>query len=538
MPAPTVAVTAALLAVLIGGGEALARIPETASDYAPGDARYHSYAEMREHIQAMERAHPDIVRVFSIGRTQQGRRIWAAEVSDAVGSDEGEPEVLLDGLHHAREHLSAEQAIAAFDWLVDHYGDGGQLGRRITRIVDSRRIWIVFMVNPDGLVHDLGGARARPGHYRGWRKNRQPNGRGKPVGTDLNRNYGYAFGRAGSSGSLGSQNYRGLRAFSAPETRAMRDFVESRVVGGRQRITAHISFHTAGEQVLWPYGHTRADAPSDMTELDARALRALGRAMAARNGYRAMQSSGLYLTSGDQIDWMYARHRIFSYTFELYPRGGAAPRRWYPPDEVIGRETRRNRGAILLLLEEAACPYAGLSRRSEVRYCGPLFDDLEIDRGWRRDPAGTDNAEAGRWVRKRARRATLQLGTATSGRGVLFTGRGDVDGGRTTIRSPLFRLPEDGRARLHLRWWLGHGNGAGPNDGLRVRLVDPDGVELATLLEVSGDGRRRDPAWRSLSTRIPTGLAGQRVGVLLEAADAGDDALVEAGVDDVRVTHD
>jgi hypothetical protein len=113
-----------------------------------------------------------------------------------------------------------------------------------------------------------------------------------------------------------------------------------------------------------------------------------------------------------------------------------------------------------------------------------------------------------------------------------------VDGGRTTIRSPLFRLPDDGRARLHLRWWLGHDRQAGPNDGLRVRLVDPDGVELTTLLEVSGDGSRREPAWRSLSVRVPGELAGQRVGVLLEAADAGDDATVEAGVDDVRVTLD
>ena len=37
----------------------------------------------------------------------------------------------------------------------------------------------------------------------------------------------------------------------------MRDFVRSRVVDGRQRIRTHITFHTAGELVLWPYGYTR-----------------------------------------------------------------------------------------------------------------------------------------------------------------------------------------------------------------------------------------------------------------------------------------
>jgi carboxypeptidase T len=534
MPARTAAATAALVAALVAGGETFAQAPEPA-EYPPGDSGYHSYAEMREHVRAVEAARPGIVRVFSIGESYEGRRIWAAEVSDNVGEGEGEPEVLLDGLHHAREHLSAEQAIAAFDWLVENYGRGTRLGRRVTRIVDTRRIWIVFMVNPDGLIHDISG-NVRPGRYRAWRKNRQPNGRGKPVGTDLNRNYGYAFGRAGSSGSPRSHMYRGPRAFSAPETRVMRDFVEGRVVDGRQRITAHISFHTAGEQVLWPYGYTHTDTPSDMTELDTRALRALGRAMAQRNGYRPMQSSSLYLTSGDMIDWMYARHRIFSYTFELFPRGGSAPRRWYPPDELIGRETRRNRNAILYLMEQAECPYAGLSARSRQRYCGPLFDDFEVRRGWRRNPHGEDTAERGRWDRRRARRGTLQLGGATSGRAILGTGPGDVDGGRTTIRSPLVRLPDDGRAFLHLRHWVGLSASANENDGFRVHIVDPDGVRLATLLEISGNGGRRQPAWRRLQARIPAELAGQRVGVLLEAIDMGQDATVEVGVDDVRVT--
>jgi hypothetical protein len=71
-----------------------------------------------------------------------------------------------------------------------------------------------------------------------------------------------------------------------------------------------------------------------------------------------------------------------------------------------------------------------------------------------------------------------------------------------------------------------------------VHLVDPDGARLATLHEVSGTGVRREPDWRTLRARIPPELAGQRVGILLEAVDAGGDAHVEVGVDDVRVTLD
>jgi carboxypeptidase T len=510
-------------------------VPVRAADYPPRDSGYHTYREMVRHIRAVAAAHPDIVRIFSIGTSHQGRNLWAAEVSDQPGTDEGEPEVLFDGLHHAREHLSAEMPIYILDLLTSKYGKPTRLGKRVTKLVNARRTWIVFMLNPDGLQHDLGG---KP--YRSWRKNRQPTPASSKIGTDLNRNYGYRWGCCGgSSGSPGAWNYRGPRAWSAPETSAMRDFIQGRVVDGRQRIRTHITFHTSGEMVLWPYGYTRRDLPPDMTELDLRAFLAMGRAMAATNGYRAAQSSDLYPTDGDLIDWAYARQRIFSFTFELYPRGGSGPRRYYPPDEIIGRETRRNRDAVLYLLGKAICPYSALGRQAVRMNCGPFFDDLEIARGWRVDPAGTDTATDGTWQRGDPLRGELQLGSAASGQSVLITGRRpgrDVDGGRTSVRSPLITLPAGGQATLRMRYWVGLSGAATSQDGLRVRLVDRDGQPLATLLEISGSGSKRKPAWRSLVRPLPNDLGVRRVAVELVAVDAGDDATVEAAVDDVRVT--
>jgi murein tripeptide amidase MpaA len=528
-----IALAAALALVLV------ASMPSTtgAADYPPKDARYHSYPEMVRHIKEVAAAHPDIVRLFSIGTSHQGRTLWAAEISDNVGTDEGEPEILFDGLHHAREHLSAEQAIDVLDLLAGHYGRSTSLGKRVTKLVDRRRTWVVFMVNPDGLQYDLGGS-----PYRSWRRNRQPTPGSRSVGTDLNRNYAYRFGCCGgSSGKAGAWNYRGPRAWSAPETRAMRDFVLSRIVEGRQRIRAHISFHTAGQQVLWPYGYTRKDRPNDMTKEDLRAFRALGRKMADLSRYRARQSSDLYLTDGDMIDWMYGRQRIFSFTFELYPRSGTAKQRSYPPDEVIARETKRNRGAILYLLAQAWCPYAAIGADPARLNCGPLFDDFEAGRGWKVDANGTDTATDGRWSRGDPTKGRYQLGSAVSGKQALVTGRKagrDVDGGRTTIRSPRFRVPDDGKATLRLRYWVGHSASAGAKDGLRVHLVDSGGTRLATLASVSGDGAKRSPSWKSLKRRLPGGLGGKQLQLELVAVDGGRDSVLEVGVDQVRITAD
>ena len=135
----------------------------SAADYPAKDAGYHSYGEMATHIRQVATANPGIVRLFSLGKSYQGRKLWAAEVSDDPGADDGEPEVLFDGLHHAREHLSAEMPIYILDLLTEHYGKPTALGKRITKLVDHRRIWIVFMVNPDGLQHDLTGSRIARG---------------------------------------------------------------------------------------------------------------------------------------------------------------------------------------------------------------------------------------------------------------------------------------------------------------------------------------------------------------------------------------
>ncbi len=361
--------------------------PAAAADFPSYDSGYHTYAEMVTEIMAAQAAHPDLVAVHSIGKSYDGRDIWVAKVSDNVATDENEPEVLFDSLHHAREHLSLEQNLAILRWLTEGYGTDS----RITDLVNTREIWIVFAVNPDGAEYDLTGS-----PFRNWRKNRQPNPGSTAIGTDLNRNYGYDWACCGgSSASKSSDTYHGSSAFSTPETRAMRDFIQSRRIGGVQQIKTAITFHTAGEQVLWPYGHTMTDIPADMTTDDHAALVALGKHMAASNGYTAMQSSSLYITDGDEIDWAYGAEHIFMYTFELYPSHSqvSTNARFYPPDEVIGPQTERNKAAILYLIQAAGCPYTLIGKATQD--CGPMYDTFETYGGWIANPLGTDTATGG-----------------------------------------------------------------------------------------------------------------------------------------------
>jgi carboxypeptidase T len=521
-----------LPALLSGVLLLLATAAPVAAGFPSKDSRYHDYAEMVATVNKAVADHPAIVQKFSIGESYQHRQIWAVKISDNVAVDENEPEVLFDALHHAREHLSVEQALAILRWLTDGYTTSST----IKGLVDSREIFIVFMVNPDGGEYDLTGS-----PYRGWRKNRQPNAGSSYVGTDLNRNYDYHWACCGgSSGSTSSSTYHGPKAFSAPETRVMRDFINSRVVNGRQQIRVAITFHTAGEQVLWPYGYTRSDVPADMTSTDFSALRELGKRLASRNNYTPMQSSSLYVTDGDEIDWAYGRHRIFMYTFEMYPAGSTSISRFYPPDELITRETERNKSAILYLLSAASCPYApiGLTRT----HCGPFLDDFEVSRGWVVDPLGTDTATGGRWQRSNPAATNYQSTTVTSGSIALVTGAAagsthsanDLDGGSTSVRSPEIALPS-AVGQLTFRYYLAHSSTSSSADKFEAFVEESDGTRTLVRSEVGAANTDR-PAWASATIAL-TPWAGQTIQIVFVATDGAADSIVEAAVDDVRVTR-
>ena len=191
-----------------------ARTPSgpTTAGFPAADSGYHDYAEMTTEIDRVVAAYPALVRKRSIGTSYAGRQLWTTKISDNVATDEAEPEVLFSCGQHAREHLTIEMCL----YLLHELTRGYSTDARVRGLIDSREIWIVHNLNPDGSEYDVA-----TGSYRSWRKNRQPNSGSSAVGTDLNRNWDYRWGCCGgSSGSPSSDTYRGPSA--AASTRPTR----------------------------------------------------------------------------------------------------------------------------------------------------------------------------------------------------------------------------------------------------------------------------------------------------------------------------
>lgn len=330
----------ALLAARSGRGT---NKPQRANDFPPGDEAYHTYTEATAKLRQAAADHSDITTLFSIGKSYEGRDMNVIKISDNAAIDENEPEILFTCNQHAREHLTTEMCLHLVERFTGRYGTVAS----VTTIVNSHEIYIIPNMNPDGAEFDISG-----GRYHGWRKNRQPNQGSSAIGTDPNRNWGYKWGCCnGSSTSPSSDTYRGSSAFSAPETKAVANFVESRVVGGVQQIKANIDFHTYSERILWPFGYTTSRTAEGLNAEQAARFENLGSRMAATNGYLPEQSSDLYITDGDINDWAWGAHQILSFTFEMYPAENGTDG-FYPPASVIAAQTSRNDAAVELLMGE------------------------------------------------------------------------------------------------------------------------------------------------------------------------------------------
>lgn len=296
---------------------------------------YHSYPELERDLLSLQDSYPSLARVFDIGNSLEQRNIYALKISDNVNLDEDEAEVVFLGCHHAREWISVEVPFMLGKYLVENYDTNS----KIKELVDNSEIWIVPLVNPDGLEYSIH-------FYRYWRKNMRDNGDGT-YGVDLNRNYEYMWGydNEGSSADTSDSVYRGTSPFSEPETQAIRDLFSLK------NFQAMISYHSYSQVILYPWGYT--SLPPEKNDLFFEMAADMSELIQSVNGNFYGYGQGgnaLYITNGSTDDWTFGTYGIPSFTIELPPvnesHGG-----FFNAEENIHPIFNENLPAMLYLIE-------------------------------------------------------------------------------------------------------------------------------------------------------------------------------------------
>lgn len=269
------------------------------------DARYLNPTTLEQKLKDLARRYPERTHLEEIGKTLQGRAIYALLVSSTPDPSDpnyqSKPAVLFDAEHHAREVMTPEIVLDVAEQLLSSSDPN------MRSYADQLNIWVVPMVNPDGsnLVFTKNSM---------WRKNARGSSASSIYGVDINRNYDYKWNSCnGSSGSTYAQDYRGASAGSEPETQALMRLAD------RIHPVAYLSYHSYSELVIYPFGCPKDISPDrDLLERVGNELSALLPKDTGRGNYTVGTAwEMLYAVDGDSMGYMHGKFGALSYTFEV-----------------------------------------------------------------------------------------------------------------------------------------------------------------------------------------------------------------------------
>ncbi len=331
---------------------------------------YFTYEEMTQALKDLAKAHPDLARVESVGKSLEGRDLWAFTIANPKTGPEAEKAAMyIDGNIHGNEIQGSEICLYTIDMLLNEHGKDPYL----TRLVDERVFYIIPCVNPDGRVafmrepnsphssrgnrrpvdddndglvdedgpDDLDGdgairmmrVRDPEGDYKTsptdprmivprekfekgeWRlygsEGLDNDGDGEinedpPGGIDLNRTFPSNWGPKSEQAGTGPY------PLSEPETRAVAEWMVA-----HPNIASAQSYHNNGDLILRPpmiYDDDRVPR-EDLETYDAIAKR--GKQLLPDYDYRQV-FRGLYPVRGGEIDWTYTGLGVFSFTNEIW----------------------------------------------------------------------------------------------------------------------------------------------------------------------------------------------------------------------------
>jgi carboxypeptidase T len=277
----------------------------------------------------------------------------------ALNSAAPKPRFLLMTQIHAREIVTGDVAWRFIDHLAGGYGTNAE----VTALLNSTEVWVVPIVNPDGVDLVQQGGNRPYLQRKNLNKSGATNCASPPTGSnqagvDLNRNTVTHWDSTGVSHNKCSQTYNGVSAGSEPETKGIESLFRSLYAdqrgpgdGDAAPVTARgsmISIHSYAGMNLFPWGWSNRDTANDA------ALRAIAKKMSGFNGYRYGQPGEiLYNASGTSDDWTYGELGIASFTIELASCGSFTPRY-----SCTATDFAKNLPALMYVAGKATAPYA------------------------------------------------------------------------------------------------------------------------------------------------------------------------------------
>eukprot|EP00924_Labyrinthula_sp_SR-Ha-C_P004781 snap_masked-scaffold_1-processed-gene-11.22-mRNA-1 protein AED:1.00 eAED:1.00 QI:0/-1/0/0/-1/1/1/0/636 len=288
------------------------------------------------------------------------------------GDDDTEhiAQTLFTGMHHSREPASMMTLVYFIDFIlsslsIQNIKQNPEVYYEIMNLLNNRQIWIIPLVNPDGYAKNLEIIKEEGSTNKAMqRKNRRKtcDKNDGLSGVDLNRNYDVCFkvDNKGSSDNPCTEDFRGEKPFSEPETELIKMFLL------QHNITTAINYHSYGRDIVIPFSCKSLEDASEGKENEhtrvLNYLSDLGERLNAAStsdrfvvGYSYDKQMGLYPVNGDAADYMLNEFNIAAVSIEL----GELGKTGFWPDfstdtlDLVSQVEKVSKEALGMTLESA-----------------------------------------------------------------------------------------------------------------------------------------------------------------------------------------
>ncbi len=208
----------------------------------------YSYAQMNADLHTLVEKFPDLLRLSSIGQSEEGRELTLA----ILGNPEADRRIFVQAAIHGREHIVAQISVSEIDYILHHPDLVLEGGMTVATLLEQVAIHIVPMSNPDGvtIVQSL----TVPPPFADIYPTQETALRWKAnaLGIDLNANFDALWERYESiyqSTSPAFAGYKGSAPECAKESKALADYLRA----GDFDLT--LSYHTSGSLIYWSFDY-------------------------------------------------------------------------------------------------------------------------------------------------------------------------------------------------------------------------------------------------------------------------------------------